>query len=53
MTYYVKTKAKAKPKPDFVSLKKGRLEPYGKEHKNSKTSFDVAWEFLVAFQQSR
>lgn len=36
MTYYVKTKARAKQKLDFVSLNKVQLKPYGKEHKNSK-----------------
>lgn len=36
VTYNVKTKAKQNPNLDFVSLKKGQLESYRKEHKNSK-----------------
>ena len=54
MIYYVKIKARAKQKLDFVSLSKVQLEAYKKKktHKNSNHNFDVAWEFLLAFQQS-
>lgn len=55
MIHYVKKKARAKQKLDFVSLSKVQLEAYRRKkinYKNSNHNFDIAWEFLLAFQQS-